>query len=218
MKESSKQSLAILAITVFLSGSLFIFFNVIKPGLSKVKGIIAERQNQEENIKVLEGYKAKSDAIIQRYAEIASQIATINMTLPTEPRPAELLSILDAIARTKGVNLTNVVFKEIKPVVKETTVALDQEGVTSTKAINLGSMKPSILQVNLSFVTSYENFKAFLIEIEKERRLMDSMVVSLTPMALNATAVKGRTLASNNIFNYTLTLNAYFQPVNQIKN
>ncbi|MCX6736510.1 MAG: hypothetical protein NTW73_00225 [Candidatus Parcubacteria bacterium] len=44
MKESSKQSLAILAITVFLSGSLFIFFNVIKPGLSKVKGIIAERK------------------------------------------------------------------------------------------------------------------------------------------------------------------------------
>ncbi|MCX6736511.1 MAG: hypothetical protein NTW73_00230 [Candidatus Parcubacteria bacterium] len=167
---------------------------------------------------MLEGYKAKSDAIIQRYAEIASQIATINMTLPTEPRPAELLSILDVIARTKGVNLTNVVFKEIKSVVKETIVASDQEGVTSTKAINLGSMKPSILQVNLSFVTSYENFKAFLIEIEKERRLMDSMVVSLAPMALNATAVKGRTLASNNIFNYTLTLNAYFQPVNQIKN
>jgi len=223
MRESTKQTLAILITTVLLAATIFVFFQLVKPQIFALKDKIAEINNKKEAINQLKEYQAKSEAVLQNYENIVIQIENINQALPSSSNQAEILAVLDVISRSKQMRLNSISFKETK----ESAVFSENEGLKPISEVNTLAnqnaksnnieilTKPKALEIQLSLTGTYENFKAFLSEIEKERRLLDTQTITFqnANLASSASALKGKKPAVSNIFNFDLTLYAYFQPI-----
>jgi len=172
MRETTKQNLAIISITILIVASVFIFINFIKPAVSQREELIIKIKETEEKIKILEEYKAKFNQLVQSYQNSGDQIEMINQALPNEAQTAQVLSNLDAISKKTGISLSGLNF---------TTQVQDNY---------------NILSVTTDFTTSYDNFKLWLSELEKELRLTD--LNKITIKAASLSTIPGKKAASSN--------------------
>lgn len=156
MKETTKQNLAIFAITAFFAGSFFVFFNLINPLIKEEKETRLKIKETEVKIEKLEKYKATSENLIKTYLNLGDKINTINLSLPSSSQTAQILAILDKLNSDYNITVVNTSFDE------------------GTKD-NYG-----YLMIHLNFSTTYETFKNWLKAIEKELRLMDVDKVTIT--------------------------------------
>jgi len=196
MRESSKQVLAIIAITILLVGSLFVYLKMISPAYGRLSEEEIKRQEKETQIKLLNQYKAKFDNLISRYENLGSNLQTINLALPIKSDPATILATLDAMAKKNGLTIGTLTFKEIEPSSQEKT---------ATSTLNL---PPHTLQVTFDLLGSYESFKNFIKDLESEIRLMDISDLKFQPVA-----VATKTKSPINYFQFNLTINTYYQPI-----
>jgi len=191
MRESSRQTLAILGITFFIAGAIFVFFRYLKPAYADFNAKEALRHNKIESIQLLNEYKTKSDEIVAKYEQMGDKINSINAALPINAQPAEVLAILDVVSKTKGLNVSSVVFKEIDNQLTDET----QSGLKTIK-------------VDVVLVGTYDSFKGFITELEKEIRLMDAVSLKFQPVTS-----ADKTKKSSSLFSFDFSLNAYYQPI-----
>ena len=186
MNETTKQNLAILAITLLLAGAIFIFFNYLNPAIKQSKQLKADIQETKDKIKLLKDYQAKAESLAQNYNTQGGNIGKINLALPDQPNTAQVLASLTAIARNHNIALSNLSF---------------QEGENK----NL-----SYLDVKTSFTTDYNNLKNWLEDIEKEIRLTDVEKVSIKLSPTLPTSKKHHHRITNFPLDISLTLRTYY--------
>lgn len=149
MTETTKQNLSILLITLLVGGTIFLFAHFIKPSFDSRKELILEIKTTEENLKLLQEYKSKSEFLIQSYLNLGDQVESINLALPDNPQTAQVLATLDVISKNTGVSLSGLNFREIT-----------KDG-------------QSYLEIKTRFSATYEDAKKWIEEIEKELRIID---------------------------------------------
>jgi len=155
MKETSKQNLAILSITILVAVTIFLFARFIHPAINQLKELSVKIAEEKEKIILLQEYKAKSESLIQTYLSLGDQVNDIYLALPDDSQTAQLLAIFNAISKKTGTSFSNLSFTE-------TT----QDG-------------QDYIEIKTSFSAKYEDFKKWLEEIEKELRLIDLTRVGL---------------------------------------
>jgi len=155
MTETTKQNLSILVITLLLAGSLFLFFNYVKPGIAEKKDLELQIKEEQKKIELLQKYKAKADSLIQKYNEMGEDIDKINLALPSKAETARVVATLNAISEKNKISFNSLSF---------------QEGVDK---------ELPYLEVKTSFTTTYDNFKKWLNDIEKDIRITDIRKVGL---------------------------------------
>lgn len=156
MKETTKQNLAIFAITALFAGSFLVFFNLINPLIKDEKDIRLKIKETEVKIEKLEKYKATSENLIKTYLNLGDKINTINLALPSSSETSQILAIVDKLNNDYNITVTNISFDE---------GTKDDYGY---------------LVIHLNFSTTYEIFKNWLKEIENELRLMDIDKLTIT--------------------------------------
>ncbi len=149
MTETTKQNLAILIITILLAASVLIAINYLRPNIKKAKSLELDIKSTQKKIALLQDYKAKAEALVNNYTQLGDQINKINLALPTNPNAAQVIASLNAISQSHHILLTNLSFQEGK------------------------DKNVSYLGIKTSFTTSYDNFKQWLADIEKEIRIID---------------------------------------------
>lgn len=165
MTETSKQNLAILAITFLLAAIVFLFASFIQPGINRSKELSLDIKEEKEKILLLQEYKAKSESLIQSYQSLGDQVNDIHVALPDDPQTAQVLAILDVIAKNTGISFSGLSFTE---------------GIKDDQ---------NYLEIRVRFSSNYENFKNWLNEIEKELRLMDLTRISIKPISQSQSLV-----------------------------
>lgn len=155
MTETSKQNLSILLITLLAAATIFIFARFIEPAINEAKELSAKIKEEQEKILLLQEYKAKSESLIQSYANLGEQVNDVHLALPNDSQAAQVLAILDAISKKTNIYFSNLVFTEGS-----------QEG-------------QNYLEIKTVFSADYEDFKKWLSEIEKELRLIDLTRVNI---------------------------------------
>ncbi|MDD2678123.1 MAG: type 4a pilus biogenesis protein PilO [Candidatus Paceibacterota bacterium] len=201
MKETTKQNISILIITLLIGASAFLFIKMIRPALSEEKELKTKVKEAEEKIVLLKEYKVKSDVLIDNYSKLGDQIANINFALPDKPETAEVLAILDVISKKLGITLNTIVFKE----------GIEKE--------------MNFLEIRTSFSASYDDFKQWAGEIEKELRLMDFLNTEVKfadiSQQVSSSSAKKKTTKTlpSPVLEYNITLWTYYnQSGNEDKN
>lgn len=179
MTETTKQNLSILLITLLIAGTIFLFTNFIKPSFDKTKEFSLKIKETKENIVLLQEYKAKSESLIQSYLNLGDQVDNINLAIPDNAQTAQVLATLDMISKNTGISLSTLIFREIT-----------KDG-------------QNYLEIKTRFSGTYENFKKWIEEIEKELRITDLTKSSIQTIISS----KGNV---SNILEYDITLVTYF--------
>jgi Tfp pilus assembly protein PilO len=156
MKETSKQNIAILLITLLIIGVVFIYLNFIRPSLETIKNNQKLILETKEKIRILTDYKNKAEQLMNYYSNLVNQINNINLALPDEPQTDQILAIIDDLAQKNKLSIQRINFEE-----------------------SIGEDELGRVEVKMDFIGFYEDLKNFLKEAEKELRLSDLKSLSL---------------------------------------
>jgi len=189
MRETTKQNFSILAITLLLVASAYIFLNFIKPSLAQRKELLAQIQETQTKIQMLKDYQVKFNNLVQNYQNLGAEIELINQALPQEAQTAQILATLDAISKKTGISLNDLAF----------TLQTGEDYNT--------------VNIKTNFSANYAAFKNWLNEIEKELRLFDlekvNIKASVAPSLTGSKKTTSKTTSSFLQFNVELI--TYYQ-------
>lgn len=205
MRETTKQNLAILFITLFLGASLYLFINYINPLIIRNKELKKLIEEEKIKIKKLQEYRQKSEELIRTYLNLGEEVKKIDLALPKDPQSAQIIAVLDKIFKDNNVAINSITFNE-------------------------GSKDEyKYLEIKLAFMCTYEVFKTISQEIEKELRLMDIDKVSIKNLASavgvisptttrpsRTTRTTRTTLPSSPILEFNLSILTYYLPKESI--
>lgn len=201
MKETTKQNLAIIFITLFLGGSLYLFINDINPLITRNKELKKEIEEEKLKIAKLEEYRKKSEELIKTYMNLGEEVNKINQALPSDSQSAQIIAVLDKIFKDNNTMINSISFSE-------------------------GSKEEyKYLEAKISFTATYEGFKNLSQEIEKELRLLDidkvsiksfsSQTVTATPTTKPKKTTK-TTQPASPYLEFNLSILSYYLPKESI--
>ena len=187
MRETTKQSLSILTITILIAVSVYVFINFIRPEMEQRQNLVNKINETQEKITMLKEYQVKFNLLIQNYQNLGDKIGMINQALPNESQTAQVLATLDAISKKTGLPLNGLNFNtQIKD-------------------------KYNILEIKTDFNASYDTFKVWIGEIEKELRLFDLNKINIKAVSSASSLGKKTKTKSPSILQFSLDLLTYYQ-------
>jgi len=195
MKETIKRNISLALIILFFISAFIVFFNYTWPSLFKVLDV-----NNELNA-VKKEYAKQSQSlemakqIINQYKNLANVSQMLSLTLPKSEEIYNVITQLNKISQNSGLLLQNI---SIQP-------SSQTSSTTSTNKIESLMSKPQIVTITLNLVGTYESFKTWLEAIETNIRLMDITNINFSGM------INQEKSTNPNIFNYSVTLNFYYQ-------
>lgn len=154
MKTSSSFAL------ILIAGALFYTF--INPQYAKVKELRAQAAQYDEVLENVSSLVETRDNLLLKYREMPkSEIDRLTKVLPDNVDTVKLALDFDTIAAKYGIS--------IKSIQTDTNV-----GQGNSTIIQDGSGRPyAPVTVAFTFVSSYENFRKFMRDIEQSLRIID---------------------------------------------
>jgi len=200
MRETTKQTLAILFITLFLGISLFVFLKFTKPAFDNLSDLKTEIANKQEVKDELIRRKQMVVDVSNKYASLGESLGKIREALPSKPELAKVLAAIDSIARSSNVIVNDISFRELAQVKSDT-------GAKNKIPYN-------IIEVTFSLEGNFVNTKLFMQEIEKELRIMDIKQLAMNQYnsLITQSSGKTKTLKSVATLKTDVTLYTYYQP------
>ncbi len=197
MRETTKQTLAILFITIILGISIFIFLKFTQPMFNNLTSLKTQIIEKQEVKKGLLERKAMLQDIADKYQLLGGDLTKINYALPTKPQLAEVLATIDVIAKQAQVNLNEVSFREIN----ET-----EAGKKNTNSYNT-------IEVTFAVEGNFVNTNLFLQEVGQELRIMDVKQVAMKQYnTLQQVGSKTKSYKTISILKTDVVLYTYYQP------
>jgi len=187
MTETTKQNLSILIITILIAASVYIFINFIRPEMEQKQDLVAKINETQEKITMLKDYQTKFNLLTQNYQNLGDKIEMINQALPNESQTAQVLATLDTLSKKTGLPLNSLNF------------------TTQTKD------NYDILELKTDFNASYDTFKVWLGEIEKELRLFDLNKITIKVVSSPSSLGKQTKTKPSSILQFSLDLLTYYQ-------
>ncbi|MEK7630255.1 MAG: hypothetical protein AAB432_02660 [Patescibacteria group bacterium] len=181
MRPSTKRILSVTLATVFLIGSLTVYFNFIKDEASSIsdkRAIIASKtslyNNQKQAVSEVKG-------LINQFQNVSRLEETISLAMPDGAEPVQALRQIEAVSATNNVTLASLDFTASTP-----------RGAPPPFIKKLGT-----LAVTLKANGGYEGLKKFLAGIETSVRLANVAEFSFTPATLKNNIPDSLTLKVN---------------------
>jgi len=205
MRENTKQTLAVTIITLCLAVSIFLFLRVISPERDQLKETMSDIKSAEADKSELEKYKVLAEKLASESAQMETQINDIKAVLPSSPETAEILATLDVLAKQNGLVLDKIDF----------TFGNAERQNSSQTTTDL----PALINAQLTLRGNYLNFKTFLQEVEKEKRLLNLFGLVINNKTVAATSIvvannKPKVVTNSNsstVLEYQVSLTAYYQ-------
>ena len=154
---------------LFLVIAASIFFGYIDPAYSRIQELRTEESEFNEALTRSRELQQVRDQLLSRYNVIAPQsIARLEKLLPDNIDNVRLILDMDSIAARYGMRTRNVQL---------------QSGDGRASAGQIGQDERAYQSVVLSFSVSgsYDNFRAFIADLERSLRLVDVVNISFTP-------------------------------------
>lgn len=146
-------------ILILISAGLFYTF--IMPEYDKIQALRAEAAQYKDVLGNVSDLSQKRDQLLLKYNAIPqSDIDNLEKILPDNVNVVELALDLDSIAGKYGISI-----KDVK------TVDDAQANTTAVKTPPTGPYQK--VDIDLSFITSYSNFRKFERDLEQSLRLID---------------------------------------------
>lgn len=193
MKETTKQSVSILAITMIFASAIFVLNKFTLVAFSEYQKNKIEIQEKKEALKQIKNFRQLAEELNNKYNSLGGDFYKIVEAVPSSPNFPSLLATIDTIARSTNVSIKDISFRDV-----------------INKKNN--SDLYSIAEINLNMAGNYADIANFFSETEKELRLMDLISINMKKTK-GITNIKNKQVVSDFI-EINAVLNAYYQNIN----
>jgi len=152
---------------ILLIISVALFFTFTSPNYDKVKALRTQAGQYQDTLSNIANLIKKRDDLLVKYNNIpADEISGLQKVLPDNVDTVTLAYNFDSIAAKYGITLKSV-------------RTLDSQNQSGTEIVqSTGNSPYQSVTVSIEFISSYENFRNFLNDIEKSLRIIDVKSVS----------------------------------------
>ena len=182
----------------FLVAAFVFYFDFVSPAYNDMQ-VLKGKESSEQNFLSQESKTVQQvQKLIASYQNESQAQNAVALSLPSGPDISGALTQIYGIAAVNNINIQNMSIS--------VSSVLPNAG---NPKIATNASSPLIKPMSsISFVASaggsYEDFKNFLSEVETNARIFDVKNLSVQPAPQNGTGNK-------DIFNYNLTITAYYQ-------
>lgn len=171
---------------ILLLISVGLFYTIILPRYDKAQNLRTQEAQYKEIIANVEALSAKRDDLEVKYQNVpVNEVSRLEKILPGTVDTVNLALNFDSIAARYGISIKSIRTVENK---------LD----TGSNIIQSSAVAPyGDVTVSFSFVSTYDNFRRFLSDIEKSLRIIDVSSVSFQT-------------SPNNIYEFQLAVRTYW--------
>lgn len=170
---------------IFILVAIGLFYTVINPHYAKVQGLRVEAAKYSDVLSNVETLNQKRDELLLKYNSIPKeQLSRIEKSLPDHIDSVKLAVDFDSIASKYGISIKNIKTSEKKD---------DSSGIIQATSI----VPYQTVTVNFSFVSTYDNFRKFMRDIESSLRIIDIRSV-------------GFISTDNGLYEYTVSIDTYW--------
>ncbi len=188
MKSSTKRFVSIILSLIMLIASVFVYSALIRPAYSEIENLRAEAGGKAQLLGQQQSSIKQVQSLLSQYQDVLKVEDTISSILPLSPDAASGVNQISGLSKINNLTLDLLS-------IEETAIKPSSE---PDLAKGVGALK-----FNFHLIGSYENFKAFLQNLETNITLMD-----LANLKMEAAA---RAKTGENRFSYTLSVNTYYQ-------
>lgn len=152
---------------ILLLLSVGLFYAVFMPRYERVQGLMNQQSQYREVLNnVSELGEIRDDLEVKYQNTPAQEIARLEKILPANVDTVNLAMNFDSIAARYGISI-----KSIRTV--------DSKAEVGTSIVQSSGSKPyDRITVSFSFISTYDNFRKFMADIEKSLRIIDIKSVS----------------------------------------
>ena len=152
---------------ILLLLSVGLFYAVFMPRYEKVQGLVSQQDQYKEVLaNVSQLGQIRDDLEVKYQNTPAQEVARLEKILPSNVDTVNLAMNFDSIAARYGISI-----KSIRTV--------ESKVDTGSGIIQTNGNKPyERVTVSFSFISTYENFRKFMTDIEKSLRIIDVKSVS----------------------------------------
>ena len=202
MNQSSKRLFSVLLAFLFLMAAIVVFFDLVQPEYDVAKNLQAQQIGEQNYLTSQTATVKQVQTVMNAYRNDSQNSANVDLAMPSGEDVAGALAQIQGIAENTGITVTSISATPPQVKVAQTPAAA---AATSTQLMKpLGSFT-----FTLAASGSYEQFKSFLQDLETNIRIFDVQAVTLQQGS--AASVSGKTPATHDIFNYTVTVATYYQ-------
>ena len=188
MRSSTKRFISIVLAMLMLIAAVFVYSTFIRPAYSDIENLRAQANNKTQIFEQQQSSTKQIQSLLSQYQDVLQVEDTISSILPLSSDVASGVNQITGLSKINNLTID--------------LLAVEETAITPSDQPNL-IKGVGALKFNFHLIGSYENFKAFLQNLETNITLMD-----LTNLKVE-TATK--TKSNENRFSYTLTVNTYYQ-------
>lgn len=199
MKQSVKRMISSVIALLLIVGAFTVFVYEVEPAYNEIAVIQANLQAQETLFAKQEEIIQKVQKITGTYEQGARAREEMAQILPNDSEVATALYQIGGIAQVRNLTARSfaVSFPAAPSAAKTKTISTGSDAQKKLVAERpIGTMT-----IRVELVGSYENFKAFLSNIETNIRLFDVKNITIQPIGKS----------NEDLYSYSVTVAAYYQ-------
>jgi hypothetical protein len=174
------------SIIAFAVLTISIVYAFVYPSYGDLNTLLDKKQEVADSLSTVDNIEAKKSELLTEFNKISdADKKIIDTVLPSSLDFVKLISQIDSVAASHGISIDGISSQNVDPSVG---TSIDSAGPQK-------SYNSSI--IGFSFVTSYDNYKAFLSDLEKSLRILDIRSANLD--------VQG-----NGLYNYRVEFETYW--------
>lgn len=172
---------------IFILVAIGLFYTFINPHYGKVQELQAEASRYSEVLDNVDELKEKRDALLLKYNSIPkTEISRVEKALPNNVDSVRMALDFDGIAAKYGISIKSI-----------SAGGNRQDASQGMVVDSSGGQLYETTQIMITFVSTYDNFRKFMKDIETSLRVIDIKSVTFST-------------GETNLYEYTVSLDTYW--------
>lgn len=200
---------SVLLATAFLVGALLVFFDLIQPTYSDLQMKKGTELSTENAYNDAQQIVSQAKKLLSDYANSSQAQQNLALAMPSGEDIAGAVAQIYGIASANNITIKNITLSP--PVIKLPQKQAPGAAGAVQAPLTLDQVaKPmGTISIQAGGSGSYESFKSFIQGLETNIRIFDVTAASIQPSA--PIIVGGKTIAVQDLFNYSVTVATYYQ-------
>lgn len=187
MNASARRVMSSILALFFLVLAGVVFFNLVTPLYADIQQVRAEQASRQVLLDNQKSVVEQVKQLIASSAEADALHALVSEALPPDPRVGRALLQFQGLASLHQL------------AVRSLAVSADRAPVSGVRGSLITPSQSVTIRADMT--GTYEDFRAFLSNLETNVRIFDLKAMSIQPIA-----------KQTNLFGFSLTVAAYYQP------
>ncbi|MBI4085654.1 MAG: hypothetical protein HY433_00170 [Candidatus Liptonbacteria bacterium] len=200
MKQSTKRFFSLIAAFVLVTAAFLIYFNLAEPVYQEAQERKAQAMSRESFVQNQRASILQVKNSIASYKGEGQFQDVVSLALPLNPDLAGAFAQITSLVQNNRLALQGVTVNV--PVMQTASVKSKALSGKTVGASATAILKPfGVITFQIRLIGSYEDFKAFLKNLESNIRIFDIQKISFQPAAK----------PDQNLYMYDLTVSTYYQ-------